>query len=66
MNLMQGLWEGVEKCRRIQAQCREIGPSGNFLHLMLEQSIGKAKLAMVSDDIPTMIEAMRDMEGYEE
>ena len=71
--MIEGLIAGIEKCRRIQIQCAEIGKSGVYLSHMLEQSISKAVKAiskavkaMADDDVVAMVRAAKDIEGYQE
>lgn len=66
MNLIEGLIAGIEKCRRIQIQCAEIGDAGKFLSYMLEASINSAVKAMADDDVVAMVRAAKDIEGYQE
>lgn len=66
MNLIEGLMADIEKCRRIQAQCDEIGAPGNILRTLLELSIQRAVMAIANNDVVAMIQAARDLQGYEE
>lgn len=66
MNLVEGLINGIEKCRRLQAQCAEIGAPGGFLLMMLEASIESATLAMANNDVVGMVQAAKDIAGYTE
>jgi hypothetical protein len=54
------------RVREILGHYREIGPAGAFGAAMIEASLRKADAAVMSGDLPAMIDAYNDLKEYKE
>jgi len=68
-NKMETLGEALPKeqarVREILGFYKEIGPAGAFGAAMIEASLRKADAAVISGDLPAMIDAYNDLKEYE-
>lgn len=67
---MESLGEALPKeqarVREILGHYKEIGPAGAFGAAMIEQSLRRADAAIMSGDLPAMIDAYNDLKEYKD
>ena len=51
------------RCRELLSAYKEIGPSGAFGHIMIEQVLQRADEAAISGDLVAMIQSFEEMKG---
>lgn len=64
--LGDALPKAMARAREIQADAREIGPSGAFLVAIIEADLRAAELAMVSGDVVGMVAAYKALSELKE
>ncbi|MAL01185.1 MAG: hypothetical protein CL536_03410 [Alcaligenaceae bacterium] len=63
-NLIEGIQRECARVREILPLYDEI-PTGLFAATMMRNSIKAAESAIASGDVPAMLRAYKDLEGYE-
>lgn len=64
-NLMDGLFEEMNRCRELAKVYESIGPAGAFGRAMILQDISRAEKAIASGDVVQMVEAYKALESCE-
>lgn len=64
--LGEALPKELARVREILGHYKEIGPAGAFGAAMIEQSLRRADAAIMSGDLPAMIDAYNDLKGYKD
>jgi hypothetical protein len=64
--LAESLPREQARVRALIGMYREIGPSGTFAIMMMEQALSRAEKAAAEGDIAAMIRAQKDLEGFTE
>jgi hypothetical protein len=54
------------RVRRIQQCARDIGPEGQFLVMLTDQSLREAEAAAISGDLPRILRAYEDLRSFKE
>ena len=64
--LGEALPKELARVREILGHYKEIGPAGAFGAAMIEQSLRRADAAIMSGDLPAMIDAYNDLKEYKD
>ena len=63
MNIIEGIQKQQQRCRELIGNYEEIGPSGSFGKMMIQQDIDYADRAIAEGDTIEMIAAYQRLEA---
>lgn len=65
MNLIEGIHEEIDRCRTVIGYYKEVGPSGAFGAMMMEQDISRARTAIAEGDTVAMVRCLAALKAVE-
>lgn len=64
-NIIEGIQDECNRCRELITQYAQIGPTGTFGRMMIEQAIKEGEAAIASGDVVRCISAFNNLQGCE-